>query len=54
MADFFKRWLLITKEFDDDIENSEFARDINEIDEIKPPSVSTPATSKQTDGPLSK
>ena len=36
MADFFKRWLLYTKEFDDASQDSEFAYEIDEIDRVIP------------------
>ncbi|CAF1334310.1 unnamed protein product, partial [Rotaria sp. Silwood1] len=34
IADFFKKWLLYTKEFDDDSEDSDIPYDIDEIDEV--------------------
>ncbi len=34
VADFFKRWLLYTKEFDDPSKHSEIAYEIGEISEI--------------------
>ena len=36
MADFFKRWLLYTKEFDNNSKDSEIAYEIGEIDRVTP------------------
>jgi hypothetical protein len=36
VADFFKRWLLYTKEFDNNSKDSETAYEIGEIDKVTP------------------
>ncbi len=46
VADFFKRWLLYTKEFDDASQDHDIAYEISEISEIdKKPPVTTMTTS---------
>ncbi len=49
VADFFKRWLLYTKEFDNPSRDSEFPYDIGEIDKVTPVHTLPPITSNHND-----
>ncbi len=49
VADFFKRWLLYTKEFDNISKDSEIAYEIGEIDKVTPFKTLPPLPSNQDD-----
>ncbi|CAF1177771.1 unnamed protein product [Rotaria sp. Silwood1] len=49
VADFFKRWLLYTKEFDDNSKDSDIAYEIDQIDNVTPVITVPPLTSNQND-----